>query len=148
NNHAEMIDPDSAAASGMIVRYNLVYGYSGPGGQLNNNCVSNGGTGIIVANNSNNSNSLIYGNVFDTICVGAVVIGGTSPATMSNASIFNNVFANYQSGSASIFCSDTNCSGLVAENNLIYNYQNCNGAGSPACVVGGAGITTDFNAYY
>src|SRR5205823_4338114 len=81
-NHGEWINPNERALSGVIIRYNVFRGNSGNAGE----------TGVIVANNSDNDNAQIYGNVFDNNLVGNGIITGTSQGKLNNAIIYNNTF--------------------------------------------------------
>jgi hypothetical protein len=127
-NHGEWINPNERALSGVIIRYNIFRGNSGNAGE----------TGVIVANNSDNDNAAIYGNVFDNNLVGNGIITGTSQGNLNNAVIYNNTFLNMPSASGSALCGSGQGSGNVAYNNLFYNMS---------ASVGG-GCTTDYNAYF
>ena len=127
-NHGEWINPNERPISGLIVRYNIFRGYSGTSGM----------TGTIVANNSDNDNAVIYGNVFDNLLVGNGVITGTSAGNLNNAVIYNNTFLNLQPASGDALCGSSNGTGNIAYNNLFYNQS---------AQVGG-GCTNDYNAYY
>jgi hypothetical protein len=111
NNHGEWIDPNERPLSNCTIAFNLFKGYSGSAGQ----------TGTIVANNSDNNNALIYGNVFDTLRVGNGVITGTSAGNLNNAVVYNNTFLNMTSDSGNAIGGSGQGSGNVAANNLFYN---------------------------
>jgi hypothetical protein len=128
SNHGEWIDPNERPLSGVIIRYNVFRGNSGNAGE----------TGVIVANNSNNDNAQIYGNVFDNNEVGNGIITGTSAGSLNNAVIYNNTFLNMPSVSGNALCGTGQGSGNVAYNNQFYNMS---------ASVGG-GCTTDYNAYF
>jgi len=133
NHHGEMVDPDSAAANGTIVRYNLFLGHSSVSG-------TDGSTGTIVANNSSFTNGWVYGNVFDGQLVGNGIVTGTSTGAMSSTNIYNNDVVNYNPAinPNSAFCGTVQTSGVTVQNNLNYN-----GNGSV-----GNGCTNDWNAYF
>jgi hypothetical protein len=113
--------------SGIIIRYNIFRGNSGNAGQ----------TGVIVANNSDNDNAQIYGNVFDNNLVGNGIITGTSQGKLNNAVIYNNSFLNMPSQSGNALCGTGQGTGNVAYDNMFYNMS---------AQVGG-GCTTDYNDY-
>lgn len=129
-NHGEVIDPDERSIDGLIFRFNIVRGTSGSGGA----------TGTIVANNANNSNAQIYGNVFDSLVVGNGVITGTSSGNLNNAVVYNNVFLNI----TLIDCGHSAVGGTgqgtgnAALNNVFYNMLGCFGAG----------FTHDYDAFF
>jgi hypothetical protein len=127
-NHGEWIDPNERPISGLIFRYNIVRGSSGNAGM----------TGWIVANNSDNDNAEIYGNVFDSPLVGNGVITGTSQGKLNNASIYNNTFLNMPSQSGNALCGTGQGSGNIAQNNLFYKMS--------ASV--GSGCAADYNTYF
>ncbi len=127
-NHGEWINPNERAVSGLIVRYNIFRGSSGSAGM----------TGTIVANNSDNNNAQIYGNVFDGLLVGNGVITGTSAGNLNNAVVYNNTFLNTTVATNNPIGGSGQGSGNVAYNNLIYNMS---------ASLGG-GFTSDYNAYF
>lgn len=127
-NHGEWINPNERPLSGVIIRYNVFRGNSGNAGE----------TGVIVANNSDNDNAEIYGNVFDNNLVGNGIITGTSAGKLNNAVIYNNTFLNMPSASGNALCGTGQGTGNVAYNNVFYNMS--------ASV--GSNCTTDYNAYY
>jgi len=127
-NHGEWINPNERPLSGAIIRYNIFRGYSGTAGQ----------TGTIVANNSDNNNAVIYGNVFDGLLVGNGVITGTSAGNLNNATVYNNTFLNTTVATDNPIGGSGQGSGNVAYNNLIYNMS---------ASVGG-GFTHDYNVYF
>lgn len=126
SNHGEWINPNERPLSGIIIRYNIFKGYTGPDGQ----------TGTIVANNSDNTGAQIYGNVFDNVRVGNGIVTGTSAGDMVNAVVYNNTFLS-ATGDSGAWINGPG-SGNIAKNNLIYNM-----AASP-----GSGWTHDYNAFY
>jgi len=121
--HGEWINPNGPVFSGFIARYNIFKG-------------SPGGTGTIVANNSNNTGAKIYGNVFNDLHNGNGIITGTSVAQLINAVVYNNTFLNCSGGNP--IGGTGQGSGNLAYNNLIYN---------SAAGLGG-GFTSDYNAYF
>jgi hypothetical protein len=127
-NHGEWIDPNERAISGLIVRYNVFRGSSGSAGM----------TGTIVANNSDNDNAVIYGNVFDSLLVGNGIITGTSAGNLNNALIYNNTFLSSTVATGNPIGGSGQGTGNVAYNNLIYNMS---------ASVGG-GVADDYNAYF
>jgi hypothetical protein len=127
-NHGEWVNPNERDLSGVIIRYNVFRQHSG----------SSGMTGTIVANNSNNTNAFIYGNVFDTLLVGNGVITGTSAGNLNSATIYNNTFLNLVSPSGAWACGSGNGTLNVAQNNIVYNQD--------ATI--GSGCTTDWDAYF
>jgi hypothetical protein len=127
-NHGEWINPNERPISGLIVRYNVFRGYSGTSGM----------TGTIVANNSDNDNAAIYGNVFDGLRVGNGVITGTSQGNLNNAIVYNNSFLNMTSDSGAAIGGSGQGSGNVAMNNVFYNTN----------AQQGGGFTFDYNSYF
>jgi hypothetical protein len=127
-NHGEWINPNERPLSGVIIRYNIFRGNSGNAGE----------TGVIVANNQDNDNAQIYGNVFDNNEVGNGIITGTSQGHLNNAVIYNNTFLNMPSVSGNALCGTGQGAGNVAYNNLFYNMS--------ASV--GSGCTTDYDGYF
>ena len=121
-NHGEWINNNYGLMQNQITRYNL---FKGPG---------SGYTGVIVANNNDNVNPQIYGNVFDSYSSGNGVITGTSGGTISGAKVYNNVFLNCGVG----WLGNTASPGSVAYNNIVYNMS----AGMTS------GYTGDYNAYF
>jgi hypothetical protein len=127
-NHGEWINPNERPLDGVVIRYNVFRGYSGTSGM----------TGTIVANNSDNTNAQIYGNVFDGLRVGNGVITGTSAGNLSNAVVYNNSFLNMTSDSGSAIGGSGQGSGNVALNNIFYNTN----------AQHGGGFTFDYDSYY
>jgi hypothetical protein len=127
-NHGEWINPNERPLSGVIIRYNVFRGNSGNAGE----------TGVIVANNSDNTNAVIYGNVFDNNLAGNGIITGTSAGNLNNAVIYNNTFLNMPGASGAALCGSGQGTGNVANNNLFY--------GMDASV--GGGCTTDYDGYF
>jgi hypothetical protein len=127
-NHGEWINPNERPISNWVIAFNLFKGYSG----------SDGMTGTIVANNSDNNNSQIYGNVFDGLRVGNGVITGTSSGNLNNAVVYNNTFMNMTSDSGDAIGGSGQGSGNVALNNLFYN---------TSASMGG-GFTHDYNSFF
>jgi len=106
--HGEWINASGASVSGMIVRWNLFKGME-----------EGGLTACIVANNADNSNGQVYGNVFHDLAVGNGTISGTSVASLLNTVIYNNTFINC--GEGPWVGGGSSSSGQIAKNNLIYN---------------------------
>src|SRR5581483_8781700 len=127
-NHGEWIDPNERPIDSWTISFNLFKGYSGSAGM----------TGTIVANNSDNNNARIYGNVFDGLRVGNGVITGTSQGNLNNAVVYNNTFLNMTSDSGDAIGGSGQGSGNVALNNLFYN-TNANMGG---------GFSHDYNSFY
>jgi hypothetical protein len=127
-NHGEWINPNERPLDGVVIRYNVFRGYSGNAGM----------TGTIVANNSDNTNARIYGNVFDGLRVGNGVITGTSSGNLRNALVYNNTFLNMTSDSGNAIGGTGQGSGNVALNNVFYN-TNAQHGGS---------FTFDYNSYF
>jgi hypothetical protein len=127
-NHGEWINPNERPISNWTIAYNVFRGHSG----------SSGMTGTIVANNSDNNGSKIYGNVFDGLQVGNGVITGTSEGNLNNAVVYNNTFLNMTSDSGDAIGGSGQGSGNVAYNNLFYNTNASHGGG----------FTFDYNAYF
>ncbi len=107
--HGEWINPNERPMTNLVVRYCWFEGYSGDGGM----------TGTIVANNNDNTNAKIYGNVFYNLLVGNGIISGTSQGNLNNAVIYNNSFVSMNSASGVPIGGPG--SGNVAYNNLFYN---------------------------
>ena len=127
-----MIDANYGGMQNPIIRYNVFRGYSS---DPNNT----GQTGTIVANNSDVTGAVIYGNVFDTTRTANGIITGTSQGKMSNAKVYNNTFLNaYPSSGAWLGGGQAGGTGNVAYNNLFYNMEAALGSGS----------TSDYNAYF
>jgi hypothetical protein len=127
-NHGEWINPNERPIDGWTIAFNLFRGYSGSAGM----------TGTIVANNSDNDSSQIYGNVFDGLRVGNGVITGTSQGKLNNALVYNNTFLNMTSDSGNAIGGTGQGSGNVALNNLFYN---------TSAQMGG-GFSSDYDAFY
>jgi len=127
-NHGEWINPNERPLDNATIAFNIFRGHSGSAGQ----------TGTIVANNQDNNNAKIYGNVFDNLLVGNGVITGTSSGNMNNALVYNNTFLNTSVATNNPIGGSGQGTGNVAYNNLIYNMS---------ASVGG-GFTTDYNAYF
>jgi hypothetical protein len=128
NNHGEWINPNERPLSNATIRFNWFKGYSGGAGM----------TGTIVANNSDNDNAAIYGNVFDGLRVGNGVITGTSQGNLNNAVVYNNSFLNMTSDSGNAIGGTGQGSGNVAYNNVFYNMN----------ASAGGGFTLDYNSYF
>jgi len=126
-NHGTCFDADSTSITGLTVRYSYFYGHSGNAGL----------TAIVEANNSDLSNTRVYGCVFDGTLTGRAVIGGTSAGRLSTTLVYNNVFANLGSSSGGII-DGVGGTGNILYNNLVYN--------SPATI--GTGVTHDHNTFY
>jgi hypothetical protein len=124
-NHGECLNPNERPMNRLVARYNWFRGNSGGAGL----------TGIIVANNSDNNNAVVYGNVIDSVSTGNGIITGTSQGNMNNALVYNNTFIN--STTATLDWVNGPGSGNVARNNLVYNMD--------ASV--GNGWTVDYNMY-
>lgn len=127
--HGEDINPNSGAMSGAIIRYNIFDGTDPIGDK----------TGTIVANNSDNVNAQIYGNVFTGQITGNGMITGTSQGNMTGAVVYNNTIidndpTNGGGGTGCVFSGPG--TGDIAQNNIIANQsaQNC-------------GFTSDYNLY-
>lgn len=130
NNHGECMNPNSGGANGMIVRYNLIKGRSGAGDGL---------TGVIVANNSNNTNCWVYGNVIDNVLSGNGTITGTSSGNMNSCTVIYNTFLNIpHAGGNNIIGGTGQGTSNSAQNNVFYNEDGAIGAG----------WTTDWNSYF
>jgi hypothetical protein len=127
-NHGEWINPNERPIDNWTIAFNLFRGYSGSAGM----------TGTIVANNSDNDNSQIYGNVFDGLRVGNGVITGTSQGKLNNALVYNNTLLNMTSDSGNAIGGTGQGSGNVALNNLFYN---------TSAQMGG-GFSSDYDAFY
>jgi hypothetical protein len=123
--HGEWINANGNKIVNSTIRYNIFK--------------DSGGTGTIVANNSNIEDTAIYGNVFYKSCGGNGTITGTSNAGLVNCLIYNNTFADTIGNAA--WVSDGGggfSSGNVVKNNLVYNRR------GTVSAVG----TYDYNAYY
>ena len=127
-NHGEWINPNERPISNWTIAYNIFRGHSGTSGM----------TGTIVANNSDNNSSQIYGNVFDGLQVGNGVITGTSAGNLNNAVVYNNTFLNMTSDSGDAIGGSGQGSGNVAYNNLFYKTNAAHGGS----------FTFDYNAYF
>jgi hypothetical protein len=127
-NHGEWINPNERDISGLVVRYCVFRGTSGPDGM----------TGIIVANNSDNTGAQIYGNVFEDVLVGNGVITGTSSGKLNNSVVYNNTFLNIPSESGNAIGGTGQGTNNVAYNNLFYNTS----------AAFGGGFTHDYNSFY
>jgi hypothetical protein len=119
-NHGEYLNNNGCVHTNMTVRWNWF-----EGGQ--------NGTGVVVANNANNNNVLVYGNVFKDITEGNGIITGTSTGNLSNVLVYNNTFINCSSGG---WIGD-HVTGS-AYNNLLYNMSASTNSS----------ITHDYNAYF
>jgi hypothetical protein len=127
-NHGEWINPNERPASGWVIAYNLFKGYSGSAGM----------TGTIVANNQDNNNARIYGNVFDGLRVGNGVITGTSQGNLNNAVVYNNTFLDMTSDSGNAIGGTGQGSNNVALNNVFYNTR----------ASMGSGFTYDYDSFF
>jgi hypothetical protein len=91
------------------------------------------GTGVIVANNNDNVNAQVYGNVFYNIAEGNGIITGTSSGNLVSPHVYNNTFIASTSGG---WIGGNTTGTPIVENNLIYNM-------SASMAVSG-----DYNAYF
>lgn len=125
SNHGEWVNNNYGYMTNQVTRYNLFES----GG--------NGATGVVVANNNDNVNAQIYGNVVKDMTVSNGIFTSTSQGTMQNARIYNNTIINTKTsgGWLGMYTS----TGSVAYNNLLYNMN-----ASP----GGSGYVRDYNAYF
>jgi len=118
--HGEWINNNYGRMTNQITRWNWF------DGQQN-------GTGVIVANNNDNVNAQVYGNVFNNIAEGNGIITGTSSGNLVSPQVFNNTFVNCSSGG----WIGGNVTGTpVIQNNLIYKMS------------GSMSVRGDYNAYF
>jgi hypothetical protein len=120
-NHGEWCNNNFGLMTNQVIRYNR---FVGP---------TSGYTGVIVANNNDIQDPVIYGNVFDGYDSGNGVITGTSGGTIIRALIYNNTFLNCGVG----WLGSNAHTSSVAKNNLLYNMS----AG------GTSGVTVDYSHY-
>ncbi len=154
-NHGEMIDPNNGPISNMTFRYNYVVGNSTG---TSSGCSTAGSTMVMGGNNSDLTNSEIYGNVFNNTLQGDAIISDTAGSKaedtgggcLINVLVYNNVFANSFVDDCSVLQANNNggsgetSSGNVAYNNMFYNItSSCSG---PAYSISGS-FTHDYNWY-
>ena len=114
-NHGECVNPNGGGMNYAIFRYNWFEGYSTWASD------QSGATGCIVANNNDNANAEIYGNVFYNLWIGNGVITNTSQGNMLNAKVYNNTFTGITygvNGAIIVIASGT------VYNNISYNVDN------------------------
>jgi hypothetical protein len=120
-NHGEWCNNNFGLMTNQVIRYNRFVGPTG------------GYTGVIVANNNDIQDPVIYGNVFDGYDSGNGVITGTSGGTIIRALIYNNTFLNCGVG----WLGSNAHTSPVAKNNLLYNMS----------AAGQTGVTVDYSHY-
>jgi len=119
-NHGEWINNNGGYHTNQTTRYNWFEG-------------AQNGTGVIVANNNDNVNAKIYGNVFKDLAEGNGINTGTSAGNLVSPQVYNNTFINASSGG---WIGGNTTGTPLVYNNLIYN-MNASRA-----------VTTDYNAYF
>ncbi|MGZ6395252.1 MAG: hypothetical protein ACXWQA_13700 [Pseudobdellovibrionaceae bacterium] len=118
--HGEWLNNNYGYMTNQTTRYNWFEG-------------AQNGTGVIVANNNDNVDAKIYGNVFKDIAEGNGIITGTSAGNLVSPQVYNNTFINCTSGG---WIGGNTTGTPVVYNNLIYNMD------------ASASVTTDYNAYF
>lgn len=112
--HGEIINANGAVFDNLTVAFDIF-----------NNCQ---GTGCIVANNNNISNSFIYGNIFSgaSSSFGNGIVTATSGGILVNVLCYNNDFFGITTGNWFQGSSNTGC---IAQNNIVYGMPaTCSGA--------------------
>ncbi|MGZ3749452.1 MAG: hypothetical protein ACXVCD_19100 [Pseudobdellovibrionaceae bacterium] len=120
--HGEWVNNNGGYHTNQTTRYNWFEG-------------AQNGTGVIVANNNDNVDAKIYGNVFKDIAEGNGIITGTSAGNLVSPQVYNNTFLNKSSGSGGWIGSNVTGTPLVY-NNLIYNMD------------ASMSVSGDYNAYF
>lgn len=108
SNHGEWLNANSAPLTNLRVSFNWFEGNSGNAGL----------TGVVVANNNNNTNAVVYGNVFYKVSVGNGIISGTSAGKLNGAKVHDNTFVSCNVATDSPLNGPG--TGNVASNNLFY----------------------------
>lgn len=119
-NHGEWINNNYGYMKNQVTRFNWFEGRQN-------------GTGVIVANNNDNVDAKIYGNVFKDIAEGNGIITGTSAGKLVSPQVYNNTFINSTSGG---WIGGNTTGTPLVYNNLIYNMN------------ASKSVTTDYNAYF
>jgi len=120
NNHGEWINNNYGLHTNQITRWNW---FEGP----------QNGTGVIVANNNDNVNAQIYGNVFNNFSEGNGIITGTSAGNLVSPQVYNNTFINCSGGG---WIGGNTTGTPIVRNNLLYNMS------------ASAAVSGDYNAYF